>query len=381
MARIVLSALSLGAFWVAAGITTPGGIRSYAATGPDNALFVSITLGLLIGALGPWPLPIHRRSWWTGLPLLVVPLGGTLGVVRWGPLFLGVVLGALPLLAGRALPGARRDRDPDLSEAAPAWVLAVTLLIALAEPLVLIILLPVPWLLPWRRGWAPLPIARRLLPLIAFLLFTAFTWLASTIAGTPWARLGTFAATQPLSIGAERLLAVFGIGALLSLLSPWPLGRFGPLLTPLPALVVVGYRLATTVAPQGIGAWLPVTALVLVPSAMIAALLGQWRTALGTMAVLGALTGRGLGLVGGILLAGLAIWPSLRLGTSEHRVTFFDVPWRATTLATAVALVVVALLEVEVVMATCLAAGAAMILARMPRLVGQPAPLHPIHES
>ncbi len=381
MARIVVSGLALGALWVASGITSAAEIHAYAATDPSNALFVSITLGLLVGVLGPWPLPIHRTSWSSGVPLMLVPLALNLGVVRWGPLLLGGVLGALPLFAGLAIPGARRDRDPDLARSLPAWLLAVTLLIALAEPLVLVMLLPVPWLLPWRRAWARVPAARRVLPLVGLLLFGGLSWLAVTIAGTPWARFGSFAVTQPLSIGAERLLAVCGIGALISLLAPWPLGRLGPLLTPLPALVVTGYRLATTLAPQGVTAWLPGTALLLVPSALIAAILGQWRTALGTIALIGALTGSVTGLVGGSLLALIAVWPSLRPGVPANRVTFFGVPWRATLVATAVALVVVALLEVEVVMATCLAAGCAMVLARVPPLTALPAPPHLTPES
>ncbi|MEO8479526.1 MAG: hypothetical protein ABI542_07820 [Gemmatimonadota bacterium] len=373
MARIVVIGLALGALWVASGITSVADIHTYAATDPSNALFVSITLGLLLGALGPWPLPVHRPSWFTGIPLLLVPLGLNVGVVRWGPLLLGGVLGALPLFGGLAIPGARRDRDPDLTQGLPASLLAVTLLIALAEPLILVILLPVPWLLPWRRSWATVPMARRVLPLVGLVLFVTLAWLALTIAGTPWARFGSFAATQPLSIGAERLLAVCGIGALMSLLAPWPVGRLGPLLTPLPAIVATGYRLATTLAPQGVTAWLPGTALLLVPSALIAAMFGQWRTALGTIALLGALTGSVLGLIGATVLALLAVWASLRPGVPANRVTFFSVPWRATLVAAAVALVVVALLEVEVVMATCLAAGCAIALARLPQRPALPA--------
>jgi len=381
MARIVVSGLALGALWVAAGITSVAEIHAYAATDPSNALFISITLGLLVGALGPWPLPFHRASWLTAAPLMLVPVGLNLGVLRGGPLLLGAVLGALPLFAGLAIPGARRNRDPDLTEAAPAWVLGVTLLVALAEPLVLVVLLPIPWLLPWPRSWARLPASRRVLPLIGLLLFVVLLWLALTIAGTPWARFGTFAAAQPLSIGAERLLAVLGIGAVMALLAPWPLGRLGPLLTPLPALVVTGYRLATTLAPQGVTAWLPGTALVLVPSALIAALLGQWRTALGTIALLGGLTGSSIGLAGGLLLAVLAVWPSLRPGAPEHRVTFFDAPWRAMMVALAIACVVVALLEVEVVMATGLAAGSAVILGRVPRRTAAPDPQQSTEET
>lgn len=381
MARIVVAGLALGALWVAAGITSAAEIHAYATTDQSSALFISITLGLLVGALGPWPLPIHRTSWLTGIPLMLVPLLLNLDALRWGPWLLGAVLGAVPLFAGLAIPGARRDRDPDLTRSLPAWLLAVTLFIALAEPLILVILLPVPWLLPRRRAWAALPVSRRALPLACFLMLVVLVWLALTIAGTPWVRFGTFAATQPLSIGAERLLAVLGIGALISLLAPWPMSRFGPLLTPLPAIVVTGYRLATTLAPQGVTAWLPGTALLLVPSALIAALLGQWRTALGTVALLGALTGSLTGLIGGLLLVLLVVWPSLRPGATEHRVRFFGAPWRAMLVAAAVALSVVALLEVEVVMATCLAAGCATVLARLPRTVAVPAAPHLTHES
>lgn len=368
MARLVLAGFAVGAIRLATGVLSLGGLASFGAADSSNSLFLSITLGVLVGALGPWPFPLDRASWSTGVPLAVVPTLSLAGDLQWAPFALGAVLGALPLFAGIAIPGGGRDRDPDLTDAAPGWWLGITLLISVAEPLLLVVLLPVPWLLPGRvRGWPAPTLPRRFLPLVALLLLAVLAWLALTVAGSPWARLGSYAATQPLSIGAERLLAVLGLSALVSLVAPWPLMRLAPLLSPVPAVVVVGYRFAQTLAPQGVAAWLPAVAMFLVPSALIAGLLGYRRTTLGSLALLGGVTGGMFGLAGGAVLSVMAVFPSLQVERSADRVTFFGSPWRAALVAVGVALVVVALLEVEVVMATILAGGMASTLARVAR--------------
>jgi hypothetical protein len=370
MARLLITGFGVGALYVGVGSLAPGEVAGYAALRPDNAMFVSLTVGLMLGALGPWPPPVDWRGLSLGLPLMVVLLVSVGSRLQLAPLGLGAVLGALPLFAGLALPGGGYTSDTNLQQAAPGWWLAITLAIAAAEPLLLIAALPLPWLLPGRRaGWPDSPWSRRVMPMIGFILLLATLWLALTVAGTPWARLSNYSLTAPLSEGAERLLAVLAIGALVALTAPWPLRRLAPALVPMPALVLLAWRVATELAPTGVAAWLAGTAMLLVPAALIAALCRQWRTALGSLALVGGLTGTVAGLASGLVLAGVAVLPSLRPVTADRerdRVTFFGSPWLATLVAAALAGVTVALLEVEVVMATVLAGGVATLLGRPP---------------
>lgn len=369
IARVVLAGFTVGALVVGAETAVPGELARYAAATPGNALFVSLTLGLLIGALGPWPWPPDRWPQVVALPVLAGAVAAMWGNgPHWSGLLLGAVLGALPLVAGRTLPGGGVVREPDLSEAAPGWWLAITAAIALAEPLVLILLLPMPWLLPGRRrGW-PTPVLRRLcMPLLALAFGVALVWLAVTVAGTPWIRLGDYISAAPLSAGAERLAAVLALGMVVALAAPWPLTPIAPLLLPVPAVVLLAHRFATDLAPQGVAAWLPAVAMFLVPSAVMEAFRGRWAGALGSIAVLGGLLGNAWGLVAGLVLALVSVTPSLRRTAPVRgvdRVTFLTSPWLAAPVAGALAVVVAALLRSEVVLATLLTAGLATALAR-----------------
>lgn len=369
MARVVIAGLALGALLVGADTTEPAALVRYAARDPGGALFVSLSIGLIVGALGPWPWPLDRRSFLAGVPLLVmagVSLAG--GELQWMGLLLGVVLAALPLAAGLGLPGGGVVHEPDFTDAAPGWWLAITAAVALAEPLVLLLLLPIPWLLPGqRRGWPSPPASRRVMPLVALACGTGMAWLALTVAGTPWVRLDAYIVSAPLSAGAERLAAVLALGMVVALAAPWPLTRLAPLLLPLPATVIVAHRVATDLAPQGIAAWLPAVAMLLVPSAVIEAFRARWAGALGSVAVLGGLLGTGSAWAAAIVLALVAVTPSLRRHVAEgpgDRVTFFSSPWLALPVAGALAVVIAAMLRAEVVLATLLAAGLATALAR-----------------
>jgi hypothetical protein len=153
----------------------------------------------------------------------------------------------------------------------------------------------------------------------------------------------------------------------LCLAAPWPFSRLAPLLAPVPATVILAHRLATDLAPQGIEAWLPAAAMLLVPSALLEAFRGRWAGALASVAVLGGLLGSSPAYLAGLVLALVAVTPSLRrsaVGGPSDRVTFFSSPWLAVPVAGAAALVIAVLLRAEVVLATVLTAGFATALAR-----------------
>ncbi len=373
-----MTGFALGALATASGTLEPGELAQYAARTADNALFVSLTLGLVLGALGPWPPRVEWRSAVCAVPLVAALLATGWSTVRWAPLGLGMIFGALPLFAALALPGGGQTRDSDLRTAAPGWWILITVAIAAAEPLLVTALLPLPWLLPGRRaGWPDAPWLRRVMPAVGTVLLAGMIWLALTVAGTPWVRLADYAVLAPVSIAAERLMAVLALGAVVAFAAPWPLRRFAPVLVPMPAIVLLASRFAANLAPSGMAAWYPGTALVLVPSALIAALLGHWRTALGTVALLGGLLGTPPGLIAGLVLATVAVLPSLRAVTADpvrDRVTFFGSRWLAPVVSAALAGVIVAILNVEVVLATILAGGLALLLARPSAATPPPRP-------
>lgn len=371
-ARLVIVGLALGALLAGAGTLEPAGLGRYSAAASGNALFVSLSVGILLGCLLPWPPRWPLGATLLGIPLAVVALIPLVSGINVGGLLLGAVLGALPSVVGSILPRPRQVPGPG---SASGWWQLAALLIALAEPLLIIGLLPLPWLLPIGRRWWPESTGvRRILPAIALVFAVVLLWLALTVAGDPLVMLRGYGRAAPLSPAAGRLLAVLGYGMILTLLAPWPFGRLGPELVPVPALMVLGFRFATQLAPQGMAAWFATAGIVLVISALVSAFRRDWQASFGAIAVLTALTGSTAGFGAGLVLAMVAIGPALmrpwRTGDADP-VTFNTSPLLTAALGGALAVAIAVLIDVEVVLATVLAAGIAAALARIsPRRLG-----------
>lgn len=373
--RLVVFAFAIGTLWVGVGDLHPESLRAYAAASPGAALFVSLSAGLLLGGLMPWP-PAAWRSWVAGLPLVVAAVVIVWPSLRVGPYLLGATLGALPLLLASVVPAhaVRAATPPDAATGAAraGWlVLLVTLGLALAGTLVAVLLAPLAALVIGIAVSRNLPRGRSqvVLPAVATLAALGLGWLALTIAGDALAEVASFFTSAPVSPAAERWLALLAVILVLAMLAPWPLGRFGLGVTLAPAAATLAYRLSLSVAPEAIGDWLPVLGMLLVPAAVLAALRGRWPEALAIAAVLaawrpGALTvvGAGASLVAALILAGTT---GARNLLSPGRVTFAGAWWLAALTALGCAAATVTVLAHEVVLATLLAGGLACAAARV----------------
>lgn len=377
--RVIVAAFGLGSLAVGAGELGLDTLTGYAAAGPGNALFVSLSAGIVLGAALPW----RWRAWpsWAATLLLAIttawPVAGSL---HWGGYLLGAVLGALPLFLGRSLPTSGRGgaaatvsspssplRGPDVG------VLLLATLLAFAEPFALALLAPVVPIARsrWRRGTSTLPWRQLVLPGVALVAAVLLGWLALTIAGDPFVRLGGYFMAAPVSPAAERWLALLGLVMVVAMLAPWPLHRLGAGALLGPPAAILGWRMAGSLAPDMLGAWQPLVGLVLVPSAVVAAWRRHWSAALAAAATVVALhpDRPAMVAVALTLAAALAVvisGPDRNL-TRPERVTFTGEWWVAMLAAAGLAASAGALLRHEVVLATLLAAGTASAAARTER--------------
>jgi len=369
-ARLAVATFAVATLDAAVGTLSPAVLHEWAATEASNALFVSISAGLAIGAVVPWPRR-EWREWLPGLPLAVSLVAALVSVIQWAPLALGVVLGALPLLLANAFPrsAAASRRVESFGSPRTAWSIAVVAaLLALLEPLLLTLVAP---LLPvvWRRGDDWRPVLRTLTwPIIATVCAVFLGVLATTIAGSLLVRLGDFSLQAPTSLAAERLLAMLGAMVVIAMLSPWPLIGFGPGTVLGPAAVVLAHRFAVSLAPGGMPGWITLVAMVLLVPAVGAALRGHWAHSLVCLAALLALDGVAWTTVAAAIATVAAMataWQgngNLLLG---QRVSFPVARGTAVLAAVGLAVTPAVLLSDEVVLATLLALGLATAAARV----------------
>lgn len=372
--RVTVMAFAVATLLAGVGDLHHLALRHYAVASPGGALFVSLSAGLLLGAMLPWP-PRAWRSWIGGLVLVLFAAWIAWPAFRPGPYLLGAVLGAVPLLLGAALPGPAPAEpasvSPTSSRRAGWLIAAVGLGLALAGSLVAVLGAPLLALILGLAVAARLPHGRAqlLLPGVAALAAIVMGWLALTIAGDAMARMASFFTTAPVSPAAERWLALLAVVVVLATLAPWPLSRFGLGLALAPAATVLAHRFSLSVVPGAAGDWLPLLGMVLVPAAVIAALRGRWPEALAIVAVLAAWQPGPMAVAGAAAALLAAVTLTAATGSrnllSPQRVTFAGAWWLATLAGLGCAAATVAVLEHEVVLATLLAAGLACAAARV----------------
>lgn len=374
VARVLVLAFAVGTFLIGVGDTSLPALTAFARDSPEGALFVSLSAGLLLGGALPWP-PREWRHWLPAMPLVLAGVVAAWPAFRVGPWLLGGVLGAVPALLGSALPAAAQ---PATVVAAPertpiaGWIaVLVTVALAALDPMAAALLPPVIVVAAGaaRPSWLPRGRVQLVLPVVATVAGVALGWLALTVAGDALAALSSFFVTAPVSTAAERWLALFAVITVAAMLAPWPLSRFGPGLVLAPAAAVLAFRLALSVAPSALGDWQPLLGLVLVPSAVMAALRGRWPTSLATVAVLAALRPGPLAVVAAAAamlaaLALVAVAPGRNL-LDPGRVTFAGTWWHAVLATVGAVIGVMSVLQHEVVLATLLTAGLACAAARV----------------
>lgn len=368
--RVVVATFAIATLEAAVGTLSPAVLHEWAGLNASNALFVSISAGLAIGAVVPWPRRAWRE-WLPGLPLAVALIAAFLSVIRWAPLALGVVIGALPLLLASAFPKSRPVVTTNQPTASPraGWSITITAtVLAFVEPLLLTLVAP---LLPivWRRSdeWRP-TLKQLSLPIIATIGAMSLGLLATTIAGTLLVRLGDFSLQAPTSIAAERLLAMLGATVVIAMLAPWPFTRFGPGTVLAPAAVVLAHRFAVSLAPGGMPGWLTLVAMILIVPALGAALRGYWAHSLVCLAALLALDGAAwtAAVAAVTTVAAIAVaWQGSRNLVLGQRVSFPVARGTAVLAAVGLAVTPAVLLSDEVVLATLLALGLATAAARL----------------
>lgn len=374
VARTLVASFALGTLDRGIGDLAFAALRTHAVGSPEGALFVSLSVGVMLGGAAPWP-PRQWKGWTALLPLGLVALWAIWPGLRVGPLLLGGVLGAVPVLLGAALPATARGTTAGEATGSPrptGWVLlGIAGLLALAGPLLLVVLTP---LVPLgfavaRRTDFPGGLRQLALPTVATLAAIGLGWLGLTIAGEALAEVASFFRTAPVSPAAERWLALLAVITVVAMLAPWPLQRWGPGIGLAPAAAVLAHRFSLGVAPTVIGEWQPVLGLALVPSAVLAALVGRWPLALATVAVLAAL---GPGPLSALAAAVAMVAAVALVATTgdrnplvSRRVTFAGAWWVAVLAAAGAATATVAVLAHEVVLATLLACGLACAAARV----------------
>src|SRR5262245_44166693 len=86
-ARLIIPAFAVATLWKGADTFAPALLRAWASQGPAEGQFVSISIGLAIGGIGPWP-PRQWSRWIAGVPLAVGLLVVFYDVLQVGPLLL-----------------------------------------------------------------------------------------------------------------------------------------------------------------------------------------------------------------------------------------------------------------------------------------------------
>jgi hypothetical protein len=202
------------------------------------------------------------------------------------------------------------------------------------------------------------------LPIAAAIVLAALVAFAMSESATPFSVLTSFGFPVPLRGAVERVVGLCILTAAICMVAPWPLHRFGPGVTLVPAATLMVYHLAGSVAPLGIVVWLPAAAMLLVPSAILAAWRGYWANAVGSIALLMVPRPGWVGL--GSLLVMIVSLIVIAPGNPQHpnRISFPDGAREATVLSLALALGTGAVLAHEVVLGSLLAAGVALAAAR-----------------
>jgi hypothetical protein len=212
------------------------------------------------------------------------------------------------------------------------------------------------------------------LPITAALVLVALVAFAISEGATPIALLTSLGFPLPLRGAVERVVGMGILVAAICMVAPWPLHRFGPGVTLVPAATVMVYQVAGSLAPLGIAAWLPAAAMILVPSAILAAWRGYWATAVGSIALL--MVPRpgwvGLSSLLFMVVALVMISPENPHPHHPNRISFPDRARAAAMLSLALALGIGAVLAHEVVLGSLLAAGVATAAARPIRSVPLP---------
>lgn len=362
-ARVIIATFALATLQLATGSLEPGELRRWAAQGASQQLFISLSIGIAVGGLGLWA----PRGWWWYLS--ATPLGAGLLWVAWhalriGPLLLGVVLGALPLLlAGLAPWFIRATRLP--ASAPRHWpeiVITIAAIVAVAtRSLTLIAVAPLLHLLrPERRTTGRCSA----LAVGATLILGALTLYASSLTATPMSVLTSMGFPLPVSGTAERVIGAAVLAAAILMVAPWPLHRFGAGTTLVPAAMLMVCEVAGSIAPLGVAGWLSLAAIILVPSAIAAAWRGHWAIALGSAAIV-AVPRPGWPAFALVALISASLG-ALAAGNLHpfDRISFPTGVLAAVLLTAAMALTAAAVLTHEVVLGVLLTAGLAAAAAR-----------------
>ncbi len=320
-ARVIIGVYALSTLLAGSGSLMPGELVRWAALGSSQGMFVSLSIGIAIGGMGPW----LRHGWlWhvCALPLTLGLLFVFRDALQPLPLLLGAVLGALPLFIAGLVPRMVVTDAPH-DEHGPRT-------------------------------------------LVVLMIAAVVAVMVGTYAISASGRVAPLAGSMESAVGASVLVAA------MLMITPWPLHRMWLGATLVPAGVLLVYLMAGTIAPLGIAYWLPIAALLLVPSAIVAGWRGYWANALGSVAVLAVPRPgwQGQALIALLLVTMLVLTQgNLR---SPNRISFPGRAFPAVLLSLAVALGSAALLAHEVVMGSLLAAGLATAAARPAR---PPSPL------
>lgn len=303
VARVILVGFALATLVAGGGTLRTDMLVTWADASASRGQFISISLGVLLGGLAPWP-PRDWRRWVAGVPLAAYAIVALGSVVRPWQVILGAILGAVPIVLGRLVP---RRTTRELATPTPHRpVLAAAAVVSL-------------------------------LVAVALVLFT------------------------DASIGASMLL----LASVVAFVAPWPLHRYGLGVAGAALATLIAWLAANQWTAVDVPALLPVLMMVLVPSGILAAWRGWWANALGTTAVLAALH-PGLAAAGAGAVA-LAAASAVQRGTPlrvAHRIRFPVAPVPAVLTAVAVALTVPLVLRNEVVLTALLAVGWAMAATR-----------------
>lgn len=368
-ARLIIASFAVASLSIGTGSLAVDELAAWAGQGRSQALFVSLSIGIAIGGLGLW----SRRGWlWWATAL---PLAAALLVVSWSslralPFLLGVVLGALPLLVATLVPRSVATGNPAsvLIMGRVDWFLMLVSIVAAgSNRLVLVTLTPMLPLLDRKPEPAVRGKHHLVLPLLASLLLVALGCYAVSLAASPWAVLTSIGFEVPLSGSVERVVGATILAAAVAMVAPWPLHRLGPGITLVPAAAFLVYRIAGSIAPLGITGWLPLVAMLLVPSAIVAAWRGYWANALGSVLLLAVPRPGWQGLAALLVAAVALVVTSPGNPRPPNRISFPEGGLEAALYAAAMVLAATAVLSHEVVLGTVLTAGLAIATAR-PRM-------------
>ncbi len=215
----------------------------------------------------------------------------------------------------------------------------------------------------WCRPTRRLPV----LEVAATLLLIGWTWLAVTIAASPFPSFRSLRADAPISPAAAQGLALFAIGWGLAIAAPWPFDRLARVTVQLVPVAVVLHVAGIQVTPEGMAHWQPVLSSVLVVATLAAVASDRWDAAAAAMMILGATRGGALPVAGAAMMAFAPVIRQSDIAASL----------RSAIAALATALVLVGLMEDQVLLAVIAALGIVTLANRADHRVARV--LEPIH--